>query len=275
MAIRSILVALGPTDACNGALALAVQMSMKYDAHLTGVIVHGENAMASRYGAWMTRQIMDMLKQRDAEIVAAIRDRFDARVAECGAPDRSAFLDISGNADFKLSSFARCYDVVVMGPHAAEAGREHFAPHPDMIALQCGRPVIVTPADYAPETLGEHALLAWDGKRAAARALGDAMLILETKAKVTVLSVGDAAPETPPGGGVLELLRRHAITAEHLRRPRGEGGVAGAILDTAQEVGAGLVVMGAFEHSKFTQDIVGGVTTEVFAAARVPVLLAH
>jgi len=34
-------------------------------------------------------------------------------------------------------------------------------------------------------------------------------------------------------------------------------------------------VMGAFEHSKFTQDIVGGVTTEVFAAARVPVLLAH
>lgn len=275
MAIKSILVACGPTDASNGALDLAIQISIKYGAHLTGVVVHGENAMAGRYGAWMTRQIMDMLKERDAEIVAAIRARFDARVAERGAPDRSVFLDISGNADFRLSSFARCYDMVVMGPHAAEAGREHFAPHPDLIALQSGRPVIVVPSDYAPEKLGEHALLAWDGKRAAARALGDAMLILETKAKVTVLSVGDAAPETPPDGGVMELLRRHGVRAEHVHRPRGRGGVAGAILDTAAEVGAGLVVMGAFEHSKFTQDIVGGVTTEVFAAARTPVLLAH
>jgi nucleotide-binding universal stress UspA family protein len=265
MAIKSILIACGTSDTSKGALDLAIQMSMKYGAHLTGVVVHGENAMASRYGAWMTKQIMEMLTERDSEVVAEIRARFSARVAEIGAPERSEFLDISGSADFRLSSFARCYDIVVMGPRAAEAGREHFAPHPDMIALQSGRPIIVAPADYTAEKLGEHALLAWDGQRAAARALGDAMLILETKAKVTVLSVGDAVPEVPPGGGILELLHR----------PRAKGGVAGAILSTAQEIGAGLVVMGAFEHSKFTQDIVGGVTTQVFASARVPVLLAH
>ncbi|PKP67116.1 MAG: universal stress protein [Alphaproteobacteria bacterium HGW-Alphaproteobacteria-8] len=275
MAIKSILIACGTSDTSKGALDLAIQMSMKYGAHLTGVVVHGENAMASRYGAWMTKQIMEMLTERDSEVVAEIRARFSARVAEIGAPERSEFLDISGSADFRLSSFARCYDIVVMGPRAAEAGREHFAPHPDMIALQSGRPIIVAPADYTAEKLGEHALLAWDGQRAAARALGDAMLILETKAKVTVLSVGDAVPEVPPGGGILELLRRHNIAAEHLHRPRAKGGVAGAILSTAQEIGAGLVVMGAFEHSKFTQDIVGGVTTQVFASARVPVLLAH
>lgn len=275
MAIKSILVAYSGSDTSVGALDLAIQMARKYQAHLTGVVVHGENAMATRYGAWMTRQIMDMLTERDREVVTEVRARFEARVAEAGEPERAEFLDIGGNADFRLATLARAYDVVVMGPFAAESGREHFAPHPDMIALQSGRPVIVAPADYTAEKLGAHALLAWDGKRAAARALGDAMLILETKAKVTVLSVGDVAPETPPGGGVLELLRRHGIAAEHLRRPRAKGGVAATILATADEVGAGLVVMGAFEHSKFTQDIVGGVTTEVFASARVPVLLAH
>ena len=51
--------------------------------------------------------------------------------------------------------------------------------------------MLIVPRDGAPEALGDRAFVAWDGRRSAARALADAMQILETKSLVTILTVGD------------------------------------------------------------------------------------
>jgi nucleotide-binding universal stress UspA family protein len=57
--------------------------------------------------------------------------------------------------------------------------------------------------------------------------------------------------------------------------PKIGGGVAGAILDMVREKGAGLLIMGAYEHSKFAEDLIGGVTKSVLKNCPVPVLMAH
>jgi nucleotide-binding universal stress UspA family protein len=220
--------------------------------------------------------VLGVLRKRDSELLGEIRRGFEARVAAEDLGARSTFIDLEGSSDFDLAECARGYDIVVMGPRSAEVGREHFAARPDVVALRSGRPLILVPRGYAAAEVGEHALIAWDGRRAAARALGDAMHILETKARVTVLTVGDRdAVRTPPGDDVMALLRRHGIAAEGLVRPAGRGGIARTVLDTADEVGAGLLVMGAYEHSKFSEDILGGVTRHVFEHAELPVLMSH
>jgi len=70
-------------------------------------------------------------------------------------------------------------------------------------------------------------------------------------------------------------LRRHGIEAEAMVRPADRGGVARTLMEVCQEVGAGLLVMGAYEHSKFSEDILGGVTRDIFDEAPLPVLMSH
>jgi nucleotide-binding universal stress UspA family protein len=275
MTIRSILAAYsGDAGGCSG-LDLALFMQRKHDAHLTWVVWHGPGLIETRFRAYMTRDILDVLHERDAAQVAAMRSDFEARVAARGDPTKAHFLDLAGETDFSLAESARGFDIVVMTRLAADASRAHFTARPDVVALRSGRPVIVVPTDYAATELGEHALIAWDGKRASARALGDAMHILETKTRVTLLSVGAEAPSEVAGTEVMTLLERHGIAATRLVRPAGRGGAAGTILDACAEVDAGLLVMGAYEHSKFAEDLLGGVTRDILAGAPLPVLMSH
>ena len=275
MAIKSILVAYSGDAQASGGLNLALQMARKYDAHLTGVVSHGPSLVESQYYRYMNEDILKILRDRDAGTVAEIRAQFEARVSAWGREDSATFLDLKAQSGFTLTECARTYDIVIMGRRASEVGREHFSELPDEVALNAARPVILVPRDYNEEQLNEHMLVAWDGKRAAARALGDAMRILGSKNRVTVLSVGNAGGPAPFGDDVVTFLGRHGITAERLTREAGRKGITGAILDTCREVGAGLLVMGAYEHSRLREELMGGVTRDILENADLPVLLSH
>lgn len=274
MAIKSIIVAYSGDAEGSSGLHLAAQMARKYGAHLTGVVWHGPTFLESRYRGFLSHEVVDMLRTRDAEILDEIRSDFEKRIAAEGLEGQSSFLNLDGHSDFNLAECARAYDIAVIGNRAAALGREHFVARPDVIALRSGRPLILVPKDYSAAEINEHAVMAWDGKRAAARALGDAMQILETKSRVTVLTVADKAVR-PGADEIVTLLHRHGIEAEAIVRPAARGGVARTLLEVCQEVGAGLLVMGAYEHSKFAEDILGGVTRDIFDEAPLPVLMSH
>lgn len=274
MSFKSILAAYSGDASGSSGLKLALHMAHKYDAHLTGVVWHGPTPIQSRLGRYMTQDILDMLAGRDAEVVTEIKSAFQARIRAEGLEPRASFIDLKGVTDFSLAETARGYDITVMGSRAAELGREHFRARPDVVALRSGRPVILVPQDFEPTRLGDRALVAWDGKRSAARALSDAMQILETKQHVTVLSVGTAPPRGP-GDDAATLLERHGLSVDRQVRPAGPRGIARTILDACDEEGVGLLIMGAYEHSKFTEDLLGGVTQDILDLATVPVLLSH
>lgn len=274
MTIKSIIAAYSGDAAGSGGLHLAAQMARKYGAHLTGVVWHGPTFLETRYRGFLSKEVVSTLRTRDAEILDQIRFEFDKRIAAEGLQGQSAFLDLSGRSDFNLAECARGYDITVMGNRAGALGREHFVARPDVVALRSGRPLVLVPKDYRAAEINEHAVIAWDGKRAAARALGDAMHILETKSRVTVLTVGDKAAR-PAADDIVTLLRRHGIASEAMVRSARRGRVARTLLDVCQEVGAGLLVMGAYEHSKFSEDVLGGVTRDIFDKAPIPVLMSH
>ena len=47
------------------------------------------------------------------------------------------------------------------------------------------------------------------------------------------------------------------------------------LLEFLEQAQPKLLVMGAYEHSKFRQSIVGGVTRSVLKKAKIPVLISH
>lgn len=276
MTIKSILVGYSGDAESSGGLKLAIQMARKYEAHLTGVVSHGPAFLEREFSRLMKDEVLQIIRGRDAKAVAEIKSRFESQVAAGGLGTNATFLDLHTRQGFSITECARGYDILVMGRRAAEPGRGHFGEPPEDIAVNSGRPVVLVPHGYALDALNEHAVLAWDGSRAAARALGDAMHILTTKDRVSVLTVGDVTRKTPSAQDVLALLALHGIPAEHITRAtKNRASITNTILDACAEVGAGLLVMGAYGHSRVMEEWFGGVTRDIMNDAPLPVLISH
>ena len=275
MAIRSILVAFNGSPGSESALRAALSLARDSDATVTGVLAHGVARARNHLAPWLTQELDQMIARQEAEARAGIEARFRGIVGEADR-DRAAFVDVTADPTAAISDFARTYDLVCMGRYEAEAGAEHFAPSPDVVALQCGRPVLITPPDRDCAAHFASAVLAWDGKRAAARAMGDAVALLAPGARITVVSVGeDEADYRRPHRDPVTQLSRHGFDATFRLLPASRRGVADALLSAVSEVGAEMMVMGAYEHSKFSEDLIGGVTAHVLRHAKTPVLMAH
>ena len=274
MTIKNILVAFTGSAQSINALKVAKIMSVKYGAHITGILSHGlPNAMYS-YGSHLPQAALDDIAVADKEHRKEVRGKFFEAAADISS-DLVHFIEIYGDADEKLMQAAHNYDLVVMGPANQKTGYQHMEVHPDVVARNSGRPVFVVPEDYDISDFNEHALLAWDGRRSAARALSDALSILQTKSQVTVLTVGraeDAAAKTDP---IMAHLSRHEIPAEVFQVERKGKKISKIILDTAEDTNAGMIVMGAYQHSKLAEDLFGGVTNKILAKSKIPVLLSH
>ena len=271
MSVKNILVAYSGEYMHSSALRHAINITRYHDGHLTGVVRHGMPKIQKRFAGQVPQDMIEMLEKADADRISEIRSLFDAIVAKSGLSERADFVDLETSAGHSLTAYARHFDLIVTGAHT-ETGEEHLAADPDTLTLYSGRPVLAVPPDYKAEGVADHALIAWDGKRCAARALGDAMDILEDKARVTVLEVGkDTVPGTDT---LLRNLERHGIDAQLVNKPRHRS-IAQTVLETTGEVGARLIVMGAYEHSRFQHNLIGGVTTDVMAKSTVPVFLSH
>lgn len=277
MTIKNILVPFNTAEASKAALSIALKMAHKYDAHVTGLFCV-DPARPLRNGLGTYEMIVKAVQEGHEKLKAEATELFNSQVSAEAADikERVHWITARRDADSAVAEYARYQDVTVIGASASGTVPEETEFHADSIALVSGRPVLVVPRDYKTDTLVEHAVIAWDGKRAAARALGDAMQILESKSKVTILSVGEApAAPTVEGLDIVEHLKRHGVEAQFAHEPRNGRSVAATIIDFCAREGAGILVMGAYEHSKFNEDIFGGVTNSVIRKLKIPTMMSH
>jgi nucleotide-binding universal stress UspA family protein len=134
------------------------------------------------------------------------------------------------------------------------------------------------PKAWREGPLGKRILVAWNGKREAARALADAAPFLEGAEAVHIVTI-DAHPAfegaAEPGVEIAEYLARHDLKVE-LRQVDGMGRPAeAALIDEARTLGADLVIMGGFGHSRLRQFVFGGVTRALSRSAPLPLFMSH
>jgi nucleotide-binding universal stress UspA family protein len=276
MAIKSILCPYSGEKNSAAVLRYALAAARHHDAWLTGVVAHSPMNLERRFGGVVSQQILSILREKEDERSATIKRQFQSEVESAGWLEKAEFAEFEDNDDYVLSAFARGFDVVMIGAHSEDSSDTHLSPHPDVLTLQSGRPVLMIPDGFESDRLANHVLVAWDGKRAAARAVGEAMVMLEQKGKVTLVTVGKKAVKGVDGiGGIKTLMERHGVVCEHVHCATAPKGVGYQILSTADEIGAEMIVMGAYEHSKFSHELFGGATTDVMAHSEVPVMLVH
>jgi nucleotide-binding universal stress UspA family protein len=122
----------------------------------------------------------------------------------------------------------------------------------------------------------ERPLLAWDGGMAASRAI-EAALPLLRQARLATLAVFNAdtvyaAHGQEPGADLARFLTRHGVNVEVVVRETGSD-VGDALLALGAEIGADLLVMGCYGHTRFRELLLGGTSRSILTRMNLPVLM--
>jgi len=144
--------------------------------------------------------------------------------------------------------------------------------------LRSGRPCLILPRWNEPREWGKRILIAWKGTREAARAVHDALPLLQRASSVRIFQSGEGAELDGEGpAGLSRLaghLAQHGVRIEAFRvGPAAEAG--SAILNEANDWSADLIVMGGYGHSAFRERALGGATRSAIRSSKLPVLLSH
>lgn len=277
MSIKNILVAYNGLPGSDAALSGAVQMQQFYGAHLTGLFAHGNSSLSHQIKPWMPKKVQQAIMEVAESSHRDIRDTFD-RICAPVPPEKLHWIDSGGPVQRTVAAYARLFDITVLGLHETTPihGQSHIEIYPDRVTFDSGRPVILYPGTHTGSVFGGRAVVAWDGGRAAARALADAMQILETESSVEIVSVGRSPlTGTLPGIDVQVVLDRHDLNVTVTELPRDRRSIADTLVAHCDKVGASLLVMGAYEHSPLREGLIGGVTHDIAARAKIPVLMSH
>jgi nucleotide-binding universal stress UspA family protein len=178
----------------------------------------------------------------------------------------------------RIRHLAHCADIAIVGQVDPDAPDEAVALRPEELALGSGRPVIVVPYIGGPHDFGRRVVIAWNGGREAARAVGDAMPLLREAQSVWVVSINAEEEKDGHEGPAAELVRHladHGIKAEPQPLRSKEISAADLLLSRIADLGADSLVMGCFGHSRLREIVLGGMTRDILRHMTVPVLLSH
>jgi nucleotide-binding universal stress UspA family protein len=174
----------------------------------------------------------------------------------------------------------RCADLAIMGQPDPEDDQAGFGRRlAENVALSSGGPVLLVPYATARAQPGANVLVAWDGGREAARAVRDALPLLGGAKRVTVVSAGvrrTAVDDMQRSHERLAAyLAANAVEAQFKRLEVAKHETGEAVLSQAADLGADLIVMGAYGHARVRELVLGGVTRTMLESMTVPVLMSH
>jgi len=273
MTIRSILVHLDDDARCASRLDIATGLAKRWGCHLEGLAASGRFALAAPSGPGLLGldTLTDMLAQ-SRHRADGLAERFRDACADAGVHSFEALVD-DDDAAPALLRHGRCSDLVIIGQDAP-AGPALA----EQVALRNARPTLVVPHAGRFDRIGENALVAWNDTPQAARALADALPLLQRARQVRVLQCDTPLSEDALARERLEALHRwlmrHGVDAD-IRLEATPIDVGHALLSHAAELGSDLLVAGAYGHARWTERMLGGVSRTLLASMTVPVLMSH
>jgi nucleotide-binding universal stress UspA family protein len=285
MALKDLLVHLDGSASSEARLALAAGLARQHGCHLTGLAVTDPSQfLASRRGEARLvfpatlEVLVTRARQELRDQVLKTEQTFHAKLRD--APFGHAWRMVEGDVATTVAVQARAADLAIIGqPDPEDPGLDGGDDLVHRVLLDAGRPVLLAPHGGRFEEGVWRVLVAWKSTRESARALHDALPLIDGARMVQVLTIGPrpggVERDIPSGEEIAAHLARHGVSASAERIDRPRGSVADAILAHAAEMQADLLVMGGYGHSRVRELVLGGVTRSVLRQMKLPVLMAH
>lgn len=278
---KTIIVHVDGSPLQHGRLRAAARLAEEHGAHLVGSATTGMSwrAFAILGASTGVPVMLDSDFQALKDDARARLDAFTIEASRLGVASVEARL-LEDDPVYALLMQSRYADLTILSqdptPDGEVAARVRGLP--EHLALHGARPVLVIPEAYEGEPIPGTAVIGWDGSMQAIRAIDGALPLLLRADNVKLALIN---PDTlsslhgeEPGADIGLYLARHGVRVEVVvERTRSDEG--GALLSLARACGAGLLVTGAFGHSRYREWILGGVTRNLLERAPIPLLLAH
>lgn len=287
MTIRKLVVPVGPTQAGRWGLEAAFAVGQALGTHVEVVHVRPDPQdsvplLGEGVSGAMVEELIRLTEREAAARAEAAKQTFEEVCARCGvartegvavAGASTRWVEVVGRETDVVVAHARLADLIVIGRCRSEADSTAAATL-NAALFESGRPVLVIP-DAPPPRIGMRIAIAWNGSAESARSVSAALPFLDDAEEVLVFSATTARTSGDAAAGLIEFLAWHDISALAKAVPEGAGSVGRAVLQAASTARADLLVMGAYTHSRLRELILGGVTHDVLAEARIPLLMAH
>jgi nucleotide-binding universal stress UspA family protein len=279
MALKNLVVVVDQSAQSTARVNAAILLATKHDAHLTGLFVASPPVLPSYVAGELGEGIIEIQRRTAQEHADEAAVLFRRAVELAGIGDRSEWRTLRGNPTEVTGIVARYADLVIVGQVDPDRDGEVPPVHPEDVLFDCGRPVLVVPYAGKATSIGERVVIGWNASREAARAVNDALPLLETAEKVSVLAVnpkpGFDGLGDELGADIALHLARHGVmvTADHFSARGMDAG--DMILNYATDVSADLLVMGAYGRSRLRELVLGGVTRHIMQHMTIPVLFSH
>jgi len=292
MTIRKILVPFSgtceagdPESLDRAALRAAIGLGRKIKAHVEVFCEQAEAPPESdRLPRWipgaMVGELLTKLDEEDAARHERAEEEFrqttkaigvkPVATAKPGSGFAVSFVEQAGELPRTLALWGRLADLIVIASNPGGGTAPSLLL--EVAMRETGRPVLVVPLNTGDD-FGHHIAIAWNGSKEASRAVALADDFLEVAEKVTIISAREDGIANPGPQDLAGLLSLHGIDAEVRSIESGLQGGGPAIIELIAEVGADMLVMGAYTRSRVRQLILGDVTRSVLANPVVPAFM--
>jgi nucleotide-binding universal stress UspA family protein len=285
MALKDILIHLDHGARSPMRLEVAAALARSHEAQLTGLGVVDLPSVDMFYGSAMPFAGLapdDAVSRMRADALTAlapVEKAFQARLLDSGL--RGEWRVSEGHLSSVVALHARYADLTILGQPNRFDGREDvgFGAMIVHTVMTSGRPILAIPFAGNFPVVGERVLVAWNASRESARAVNDALPILRRASLVTVVAInprhGIGGHGDVPAADIVLHLARHGVRAEAAHTVANDIPDGEALLSYAADLGADLIVAGAYGHSRAREMVFGGVTRTLLAEMTVPVFLSH
>jgi nucleotide-binding universal stress UspA family protein len=276
MSYKTIVVSLNETGRLPQILAAARKLGSTFKAHVRGVYVIPAAQVYPMVGYDAVPEIYDGNRVYFQTEKDKVKAEFEKAMKADGVA--GAFVTIDGRTSQianEVAEQARSADLVILAASKADGSSGVETEFAERVVMLAGRPVLLLPRDGEALLNLEDIVLGWDNGREAARAAFDALPILRLAKKVRIAGIDVAPKGVEPGADIAETLAHHGVKAEITHVSSDGMGAGDTLLRAAKDLGAGLVVMGAYGHSRLTEFVFGGATRQALKKLSTPVLMSH
>jgi nucleotide-binding universal stress UspA family protein len=282
MAFKDILLALTtypdatPASAIDQPIAFAASVGARISAIACAVHYQVPNSI-------LGRALIDVpgMAAAEAKKSAAAAEQllaaFSAQAEKQGVfQDKIAERCLTTEPPNILVEYARLRDLTIVPVPDGDSLQHSYA---EAVIFGSGRPVLITSEErgHSDEFKLNTVVVAWDFSRPAARAVADALPVLEKAKLVRIVTVTkEKLIDTKRSSEELAKHLAHHGVEVVLDKVDAGGRSIGSVLEGyVASTNANLLVMGAYGHSRVREFILGGATKSILSRPPVPVLLSH
>jgi len=275
--IKDVIVNL--SVATNGSVvgSFAASVAAALQAHLTGVAFIYDPIVPISDGGYIPPEVIETQRADNQTAAESAIKGFTAASNRVGITVEALTLSTSlDGAGDRFARMARRFDLAIVGQGLPEmSSMDHIIG--EITLFESGRPMIMVPYIQKESFKIDNVMICWDGGRAAARALADAIPILSKSGRVEIVIVTNEPGKQYDieAADIGQHLARHGLKVNVHRLSGGDIDVADALLSYAADSAADFMVMGGYGHSRLREFVLGGVTRSILQSMTVPVLLSH